>query len=43
MSILFHLRTILFDHPIHESDRLRRAGYYDGEPRPRLRSHWANR
>lgn len=24
------------------ADRLRRAGYHDGEPRPRVGHHWAN-
>lgn len=24
------------------NERLRRAGYHDGERRPRLRHHWAN-
>lgn len=25
------------------TDRLRRAGYADGERQPRIRRHWANR
>jgi hypothetical protein len=25
-----------------KAERLRRAGYYDGEPRPRVGHHWAN-
>jgi len=29
--------------PGSNEDRLRRAGYRDGEKRPRIRHHWANR
>lgn len=45
MNILQHFRSYLPDvHiPNTTADRLRRAGYRDGEPQPRHRSHWANR
>lgn len=43
MNLILQLRTFLFDLPGHDADRLRRAGYYDGEPQPKVRRHWANR
>lgn len=43
MHILLQLRSLLHHMPLHEPDPLRRVGYYDGEPRPRHRRHWANR
>ena len=42
MNLLFQLRTFLIDLPSRDPDPLRRAGYYDGEPRPKIRRHWAN-
>ena len=43
MNLMLQLRSILLDLPHHDPDPLRRAGYYDGEPRPKHRRHWANR
>lgn len=45
MSMYFQLRAIWFDPTVspHVHDALRRAGYRDGEPRPRHNRHWANR
>lgn len=43
MHLILEFRKILFEHPASQADRLRRAGYYDGEPKPKQRSHWANR
>lgn len=45
MPMLFQLRTFWLDleEKHQQADRLRRAGYLDGEPRPRHRSYWANR
>ena len=45
MSMIFQLRTFWFDLTVSERDldALRRAGYPDGEPRPRQLRHWANR
>ena len=45
MSMTFYLRTFWFDLTVshRDLDALRRAGYRDGEPRPRHPRHWANR
>lgn len=45
MPMLIQLRAIWFDLTVshRDLDALRRAGYCDGEPRPRHDRHWANR
>ena len=44
MSMIFQLRTFWLDRASthRDLDALRRAGYHDGEPRPRQPRHWAN-
>lgn len=44
-AMLATLRSVraFAPHPVSLSERLRRAGYRDGERRPRRNAHWANR
>ena len=44
-AMLASLRSVRTNEPkaISLTERLRRAGYADGERRPRLNAHWANR
>lgn len=42
MNLILHVRNFLFDHPTSQADRLRRAGYCDGERRPKRQRHWTN-
>ena len=44
-AMLAALRCVRTNEPriISPTERLRRAGYADGERRPRLNAHWTNR